>query len=324
MRAKGYATTLRIIANKVAEHQVGGEVRGCFWGEAVGAQLRGGGGSIPGYADSGGDDPSEADQLIALWSVLYVDPWYEFRLLRHRPPPGTVFLGQDPPSVVLRETVRHYRPSPDLQDALSAVGLLEHFAVALEALRESREFDQAAATAAADPLDHRRAVARALIAYAAVLAAGLGDPVIDGSVRDALTGRLTDELHGHGMSVGDFLLAPMKGVAKHLVTRRLTRQRGAITDSAAPFAGDVLRFLANGDEARAFLRRSINDIEGDVHLIGHSLGGVMCVDLLRREPVPEVKSLITVGSQAPLLYEIGALPGLEPPAGCRCIFRRLG
>jgi hypothetical protein len=41
------------------------------------------------------------------------------------------------------------------------------------------------------------------------------------------------------------------------------------------------------------------------------LGGIACVDLLVTEYLPCVKGLITVGSQAPLLYEIGALSSLE-------------
>src|SRR5664279_3064416 len=50
---------------------------------AAGARLLAGGASIPGYGDTGGAEPSEADQLLALWSVLYTDPWYELRLLRN-------------------------------------------------------------------------------------------------------------------------------------------------------------------------------------------------------------------------------------------------
>ena len=45
-------------------------------------------------------------------------------------------------------------------------------------------------------------------------------------------------------------------------------------------------------------------------LLGHSLGGIACVDLLVREELPQVKLLVTVGSQAPFLHEINALPSL--------------
>jgi pimeloyl-ACP methyl ester carboxylesterase len=137
---------------------------------------------------------------------------------------------------------------------------------------------------------------------------------IDGAMRDELTKQLSLELEGYGLGMGSFALTPVKGLAKRLATRKLTGDRGAITDAAAPAAGDVLRFLARGDEARAFVRRAVEDIGGDVVLLGHSLGGVICVDLLLREELARVKGLVTIGSQAPLLYEIGALPALSHPS----------
>jgi pimeloyl-ACP methyl ester carboxylesterase len=50
-----------------------------------------------------------------------------------------------------------------------------------------------------------------------------------------------------------------------------------------------------------------------VYLLAHSLGGIICADLLVREPVPGVAGLITVGSQTPFMYEIGAFPALSHP-----------
>ena len=45
-------------------------------------------------------------------------------------------------------------------------------------------------------------------------------------------------------------------------------------------------------------------------LLGHSLGGIACVDLLVYEEdlQDKVPLLVTVGSQAPFLYELNALP----------------
>ena len=42
-------------------------------------------------------------------------------------------------------------------------------------------------------------------------------------------------------------------------------------------------------------------------LLTHSLGGIAAVDLLAAQSLPSVRLLVTVGSQAPFLYEIGAL-----------------
>jgi hypothetical protein len=41
------------------------------------------------------------------------------------------------------------------------------------------------------------------------------------------------------------------------------------------------------------------------------LGGIACVDLLVKECLENVALLVTVGSQAPFLYEINALHSLE-------------
>jgi pimeloyl-ACP methyl ester carboxylesterase len=194
------------------------------------------------------------------------------------------------------------------------VGLESYFRDALAAIRTAPEFEQAISTAPADPLEHRRAIARAIVAHALVSAEEAGEPSIPGSVRDDIVERLTDELHGYGLGVGEFLLRPVRGLALRLVTRKLTGERGAITDAAAPAAGDVLRFLAAGDGIRTLLSSAVDDAgSGPVYLLAHSLGGIMCVDLLARKAIPSVAGLITVGSQSPFLYEIGALPSLVYP-----------
>jgi pimeloyl-ACP methyl ester carboxylesterase len=50
-----------------------------------------------------------------------------------------------------------------------------------------------------------------------------------------------------------------------------------------------------------------------VTVIAHSLGGIASFDLLAGADAPEVARLVTVGSQSPLMYEIGALPSLKRP-----------
>jgi hypothetical protein len=248
VRADGYTATLRVIREQAARQGLQLDVPGCFWGQAEGARLRVGGASIPGYAEAGGAAPSEADELLALWSVLYTDPWYELRLLRHRPRAGGEVFGQ-PPSVLFRQAVESFAPSPELRASLAGAGLAGYFDAALAGLLAAPELAEAAQTAPADPLEHRGAVARALIAAALVAAMDYGHPGLDGETRDALVLTLTSEMHGYGLGVGEFLLRPVKGIAARLITRKLTGDRGAISDATAPAAGDVLRFLAHGGGA---------------------------------------------------------------------------
>jgi hypothetical protein len=314
VRADGYQRTLRAIQRQVDLRGWPVEVPGCFWGEAEGAQLRAEGASIPGFKETGGEEPSETDQVLALWTILYTDPWYELRLLRHRPPPPAPPFGQPPPPVLLLHTVEEFTPSADLRAAFTDAGLGAYLDDALASVRAAPELREAAQTAPADPLEHRRAIARAIVAAALLAAEDAGEPAASGETRDQLVLTLTSELHGEGLGVPEFLLRPVKGLALRLVTRKLTGERGSISDAAAPTAGDVLRFLANGDGARAFIRRAILDPgPGPTYVLAHSLGGIMCADLLIREPVPGVAGLITIGSQTPFLYEIGALPALNYP-----------
>jgi hypothetical protein len=314
VRGVSYAATLRQIVLGVQRQGLDVDVRGCYWGGSQGARLRLGGGSVPGYASAGGHDPTEVDEMMALWSVLYTDPWYELRLLRNFPSSGPFPFGQEPPSEQLRRSIAGFVPSEELKGQLVAASLDHFLEEALVAIQAAPEFDQAVATAPAAPLVHRQAIARAIVAFALVAREEVGQPPPDGATRDEIVERITSELHGFGMGVSDFLVRPLKGLALRLVTRKLTGDRGSITDAAAPTAGDVLRFLARGDHARAFIKQSISDCGGGpLVIVAHSLGGIMCTDLLIREAIPQVSALVTVGSQAPFFYEIGALPSLEPP-----------
>lgn len=115
-----------------------------------------------------------------------------------------------------------------------------------------------------------------------------GYPAVSGTVRDAIVESVTAELHGHGMGISDFLSRPFKGMALKYVTHRLTSDRGELTDRITDPGGDIMRFLARGDNAREFLKQAIADSEGPVVLFGHSLGGIMCADLLVTEHLPQV------------------------------------
>jgi hypothetical protein len=311
VRKKQYAETYEEIRKAVVRHQLPVELRGCFWGDTHGARLNAGGASVPGYTESaGGAGVTAQDEALALWAVLYTDPWYELRLLRNYPHERlAVRLGAETPADRLRAAVDGFEPSDRLLDDLDDAGLVRQFRTALAELCSWPELGQALVTAGPDPLEHRQAIARALIAHTLVAARDEERPALAGERRDALTERLTNELQGYGLGLKDFTRRQITG----LVTGHVRRRRGSLTDAAFPFAGDVLRFLAHGDGVRDFVRSSIEDAPGDVWLLAHSLGGMICADLLIREAHPRVRGLITVGSQMPFLYEIGAFPGLAYP-----------
>ncbi|MFD0355929.1 hypothetical protein ACFVHW_19660 [Streptomyces sp. NPDC127110] len=284
------------------------EVRGCFWGREQGAAMTLGGGSVPGYRETGGGSRDE-DAEVGLWGILYDDPWYELRLLglQHAPAPG---LGRGlTPAEQFLDEVAEYRPSPALTGDFDARGLAEDFAKALRTAARAVEVRDAAATAEADGYEHRAAYARAVIGLTLGLARDRGVEV-SGNVRDALLASLGSELATEGRSLkGKALKAALAGAGRVARTRR-----GSWGDGLLPMAGDILRYQARGQGVRDQIKRTIENTPGDaVTVIAHSLGGVACVDLLVRERLERVDQLITVGSQAPYLYEIGALVSLEHP-----------
>lgn len=309
VRGAGYVSTITAIKRAVREHQIPLTVRGTLWGEAEGAQLRGQGLSIPAYDATGGGDVDLADLSAARWSVLYTDPWYELRLLGNHPQDAAPF-GADPTQELL-DKVDAYQPSDGVTALLETIDLEPHFERALLALRVAPELREAASTAPSGPSEHRQAIGRALVAYTLVDAEDAGAPPCDGQIRDELVERVVDDLQGYGLGIGDFLARPFVGIGKRLATKKLVKDRGSITDSSSPAAGDILHFLARGDGVRSWVRKAIADVDGPVVLLGHSLGGIICVDLLVRDQIPDVAALITVGSQAPFLYEIEALPSMS-------------
>ena len=78
---------------------------------------------------------------------------------------------------------------------------------------------------------------------------------------------------------------------------------------------DILYYQRRGRDIRDYVARSLLDRERPLTVVGHSLGGVVLVDLLSSGSAPPVDRLVTVGSQAPLFYAIDALEHLRPGAG---------
>jgi hypothetical protein len=293
-------------------------VNGCFWGGSEGAELKADGASIPSYDETGGDDPSPTEENLALWAVLYTDPWYELRLLGDWPTDHSeVAPGQVAPSALLREQIENFVPSKESSQLLANYDLRPDFDAACIALLGSPEFDQAVDTVTEATLnEHRKAVARALVASMLVGAEGSGALPIDGAAREEIVAALIDDLHGFGLGVAAWLTRPFKGIAGSMVTQRIARRRGALTDATSPAAGDIIRYQARGSGIRRYIRRVVADAiavdpNPSVTLLAHSLGGIACVDALIEEPIPGVGRLVTVGSQAPFFYEIDALASLS-------------
>ncbi|WP_147420038.1 hypothetical protein [Streptomyces sp. WM6372] len=307
VREASYKETFGAVRARLEEIRPGLEVRGCFWGREQGAAMALDGASVPRYRQTRGG--TAEDDEIAVWDVLYEDPWYELRLLGLQPAAASGLGFGLPPSEEFLAEVTGYAPAPAVVEAFAARGLAGEFTEALRAVVQAPELHDAAATVDADGTEHRRAVARAVVAMTLALAFERGAEV-SGIVRDALLSELGADLYAEGRSITGFLA---KALARPVGWRGRYR-RGAWGDATLPAIGDILRYQARGQGVRDQIKRTIENTPGDsITVIAHSLGGVACVDLLVRERLERVDQLITVGSQAPYFYEIGALVSLEHP-----------
>lgn len=299
-------------------------------------------------------DTAEAD--AALWGLLERDPLFELRLagaegafagpwagpgptLPHAsgppsppsPPPWSLPPGAATRGDELLDAAASLTEDRGVADAAAAAGLGGVLADALEAVlsaqavAEALEAEPGAPGDAWTDGDLRTALARAVVAQALRTADERLDGTLpcDGDHRDALVAAVVAALggsdRGAGAAVGRFGL----NVALRLgATRPLERRRSALTEASAPAAGDVLRYLARGEALRGFLAEAVHAAGGPVVLVAHSLGGIACVELLATLRLPAVELLVTVGSQAPLLYELDALPQLPFGRGLPASFPR--
>ena len=314
VRGAEYAKTLQLITQQAAAHG-GHDVVGVNWGDTVGVKLLRGGASIPGYRKTGGiavaelAEISEADEVDELWQVLYADPLYELRLLAAGPVPRLV-PGELPPGQALADAVAQLGSSDALVAILESAHLEIEFAEAKRRVVESDEFRGALRVAGSGTTDAHYAVARAIAAY---MEPDEVTALEFWSIRDAVVDQMSDDL---GARVLGDRTKHFTSVLVQMGLRRLdpvlARRRGKISDAASSKVGDILSYTLAGDQARAMITSAALGADEPVYLLGHSLGGIMSFDVLCMGDVA-VGGLVTVGSQAPYMYEIGAVRGLSHP-----------
>jgi len=294
-------------------------VERCYWGH-LGAELRADGASIPEYDTSRaialneGSEATEMEYTIALWEMLYQDPLFELRALAARGTGASEFVpGELSPGMALEAKARNFDIAP-LQGLLERAEIAGEFVEARRAITDSAEFRHALAGAPDDLGDYRAAIARALIAESVVSIANADAPLpavtMDMELRDEVERALLNLLGGQDRAIAGWVNKQFAGLALRLTTRIVRRRRHSVSDGATPAAGDILLYQVRGQEIRKFIRDKINACPAPRVVIGHSLGGIACVDLCAAEGL-DVQLLVTVGSQSPLFYEINALQSLE-------------
>ncbi len=306
VREESYLHSLERIQRQLADRQ-NLSIYPCYWG-ALGAELHRGGVSIPNYEKP---PDEEREQEVALWGLLYEDPLYELRLLTLRRGGRRGGMGISP-GLELAQTAKELEPDGELMEKLRRAGLEKTFLEARSEITGSRVFREALKHAPAALAEYRAAIARAFLAEA--MARGTpdeeqGERRIEAGLREEIADLLIDALGG-----GERALGWLKEKAGELLaragTRYASRHRSSLTDAGTLAGGDVLLYQARGEMIRGLIRKQLEVVESPVVLLAHSLGGIACVELLVAEAL-RVELLVTVGSQVPFLYEIGALRSLE-------------
>ena len=304
-------------------------VHPCYWAGTCGSDI-GEGLSIPLYAQAMGDDViTPADEALSEWAILLEDPLLELRLLASRsgeddgvPGPG--------PAHALRLQLAEVQRLLSLHQFAGLEGEnAEAFLASLVQLLAMPEFDNAIINGVqnevdgADPLDPvRMVVARAAVAGWLVALLDLQKLAPMAKRRDELVQTTYVKLGGSiAQQLGllddlrSVLLAPLKVMMRQVVidpSLRMAawggrRYRHTLANAATPAAGDVLLYQARGKPIRNFITATAEAVGQPVVLLAHSLGGIACVDLLIEQSHPNIRGIITAGSQAPFFYEIGAL-----------------
>jgi len=311
VREREFAATYARIKTGLAAERPDIGVERCFWGE-IGAELQADGLSFyfdpaangkPAKQDAGQaeDDPVPREEKeLARWARLIDDPLFEIRLRRIAPASRGSLQGRK-----LRERVRELPDNPELAAGLEAYGLTDVFAGAVAWLTQSNEFMSVLGNSAIQDGVTEQMLSRALVASCL---ATLAEDGIDlaGDRRDRLVSEVQQAFGVKDYAGLDNIGDVAKNVAFRAFERPLQRSRRAAIKQLA----DIVLYQAHGAAIRGFVRDRIRKLPGPVVLLAHSLGGIIAFDLLtkhRTDGLDQVRMLVTVGSQVPLLYELGAL-----------------
>lgn len=341
VRQPAYDETFNKIKKHLKAKNKSFQLYECYWGDECGSKLNEGGKSIPTFDTNRSVNGylTEEEYKIGLWNLLYQDPLLELEILSLRESDSDYVPRQQSPGVALDRTIKNFVPSDDLLEKLAKAGIKpEIFEQSRSQIVEDDNYQNAINNAQPPIGDYRQAIAKALIAQSAITVSaryGVQALCLTGKIRDDLVTQIESETGGTDRSPVDWvknllqeklpkLLDSAKTVAVDSIlqipTSMALRKRGSLSETYAATAGDVIMYQARGQGIRDFIRRVIDEInsqepESSLIILAHSLGGIASVDLLLEPDPPKVNLLVTIGSQAPLLYEWNALVKMKYKKG---------
>ncbi len=322
VRHEGYERNLEAIRAGCKRLGLDGvNVVGCPWGEKVGISTDLLDETLPSIATRAAVEgpPTPEDELAGQWEVLLEDPLFELRLAGDAAADdnGDFAIGALPSDEELAAALRALGGKSDEIDLEgTGIGLNELLAAAAE-VAGSPELAGAARAASSDPAasvdELADVVARAVVASLLspyLLAPPAEGPVIfyDAVRRDALVEDVAAVLAPETTrGIGSWLGKKLANFAARRATSAFAARRNRLTVGSLPFLGDILYYQKRGDQIRKVVAEAISAAPQPVVALGHSLGGIVLVDLLTGPDPPKVERLVTAGSQSPLFYAIDSL-----------------
>jgi len=307
VRLKNYVPAFRKAEMKAKDFGIAHQWQECGWGDALGAVFEGA--SLPQSQELDKLDEEDHRQ----WAYLYDDPLSNLRPLTIPPAAGVADLGmhgEEPRAELVWAKIKKYTPSPKVKALLERAALDEFWPDAFaDILQKSTVPAECYAVCGADTAEVSMELARAIVAAAVIRARRAGFVIPGRQLRARLVEQLREDWGEKVFALTDRL----GDLFAKLPTRIIRENRDVWSDKIAFVIGDILLYQSKGAAIRQAIRKAVEDAKPPVYLLAHSLGGIACFDLLAMANPPKVKGLITFGSQAPLLYELGALSSLQPP-----------
>lgn len=330
VRQDGYDRTMDLVeAGLIANDLTDFRVVGCQWGVKIGSQFDDEWRTLvaktlppetipegPSNARTGDADPE-----TSTWEMLLRDPLMELRvvLFSALPEIGTDEQDDETPAPTLIEVVNRIAHDPPEVEG-SGLGK-DDLARAASDIAVSDELTTDGY--GSFPATNRgliRVVAQAIVASALArhrFTTPGSEPkaAVSAEARDAVVARIERAMaREEERLTGTSLLE--NRLVRFLQTRgtEFVRERRLhlMQDYAAPFLADVAFYLRHGETFRDYVEEEMRGLEPPVVAVGHSLGGVILVDLLSQGDRRDVELLVTAGTQAPLLYALHALQHLSP------------
>jgi hypothetical protein len=299
VREEEYTKMFSAIAPRI--RSLGYEPAPCLWGKDFGSNFNGA--ALP------GSQSDSERETIALWRMLLQDPFAELRILETSPnAPGFGDHGE-----TIWEKLTECGPNGKTLEILRRLCLFEFWPDASDELTSERDhrWERLVKRAAQNDGLFESALAQCLVAQ--LIRAAEANWVFppSGCDRDELVQSIVTDLGGGARGIFGYTSRFAMSLFAPIATPIMRWTREAWSAGISPVVGDILMYQARGERIREFIKRRIEEQRGHVVVLAHSLGGIAAVDLLLSTDIPQVKALITVGSQCAYLYEIDGLTGLE-------------